>query len=68
MPIFEFRCAKCGHRFETITSSSEDGSGLKCPICGAEGLEKLLSVFSSSGLGTGASGGGGGCSSGSGFS
>ncbi|UCG39187.1 MAG: zinc ribbon domain-containing protein [bacterium] len=62
MPIFEFRCKKCGHQFETITSRSEDGSGLSCPECGAGKPEKLISLFSASGTESKASsGGGGGC-------
>lgn len=70
MPIFEFRCKKCEHQFETITGSGEDGSGLKCPQCGKIGLEKLMSIFSASGTESPASSGGG-CghsSHGSGFS
>jgi putative FmdB family regulatory protein len=59
MPIFEFRCRKCSHQLETITSASEDGSGITCPVCGQKGMEKLLSIFSSSG--TSAPVGGGGC-------
>ncbi|MBN2719556.1 MAG: zinc ribbon domain-containing protein [Proteobacteria bacterium] len=64
MPIFEFKCVKCGHQFETITSSREDGSTLCCPVCGAPKPEKLLSLFSSSGSQTS----GGGCMPSSGFS
>ena len=59
MPIFEFKCTKCGHKFETITSADEDGSGLTCPDCGAAYPEKLLSLFSASGIESKASGGGG---------
>ena len=58
MPIYEFKCVRCGHQFEMITSSSEDGSGLCCPSCGAENPEKLISLFSSSGGGCGPSTGG----------
>ncbi len=55
MPIYEFKCSECGCQFETITSPSEDGSGLYCPECGAEKPKKLLSLFSSSGGGCGPS-------------
>ncbi len=33
MPIYEFRCRKCRHKFETLASMNEDGSGLNCPEC-----------------------------------
>ncbi|MFV1957503.1 MAG: zinc ribbon domain-containing protein [bacterium] len=61
MPIYEFRCRKCGHKFETLASMNEDGSGLKCPECGKPKPEKLLSIFSSTGTDSPAAGGGGGC-------
>jgi len=72
MPIYEFRCKKCGHTFETLASINEDGSTLECPECGEASPEKLLSIFSASGTESPASsgGGGGGCghSHGGGFS
>jgi len=68
MPIFEFKCRKCCHQFETLASQKEDGSGLKCPECGAPAPEKLMSMFSASGTESKASGGGCSHSHGSGFS
>ncbi len=61
MPIYEFRCRKCRHKFETLASMNEDGSGLNCPECGEPKPEKLLSIFSASGTGSPAASGGGGC-------
>ncbi len=43
MPIFEYRCSKCGHEFETLVTGA---SKPECPKCGAEKLEKKFSVFS----------------------
>lgn len=42
MPIYEYVCKKCRHRFETIVRGS---SKTVCPSCGASRLEKQLSVF-----------------------
>ena len=58
MPIFEFKCRECGHKFETIAHTDEDGSNLFCLVCGAPSPEKQLSVFSSSGTQPRTSGGG----------
>jgi putative FmdB family regulatory protein len=58
MPIFEFKCKKCGHTFETIAHADEDGSNLVCLVCGAPCPEKQLSLFSASGSDSGMSGGG----------
>jgi putative FmdB family regulatory protein len=42
VPIFEYRCTACNHRFETIAHGSAPAS---CPHCAATTLERQLSVF-----------------------
>lgn len=42
MPIFEYLCRKCRHRFEKIVYGGEQPS---CPACHGRNLEKQLSVF-----------------------
>jgi putative FmdB family regulatory protein len=44
MPIFEYRCQRCSHRFETIVLSSREK--IRCPQCASMTVEKQLSVFS----------------------
>jgi len=41
VPLHEFQCSKCGHRFERIQKFS-DSDPKKCPQCGAGKLERLL--------------------------
>lgn len=42
MPLYEYQCKKCGHRFERIQSySAEDVK--ECPICHGE-VERLISA------------------------
>ena len=41
MPLHEFQCSKCGHRFERIQKFS-DSDPKKCPKCGVGKLERLL--------------------------
>ena len=48
MPIYEYRCRKCGKVFEKIQKVNEGGESLKCPHCGGQKPEKVLSSFSSS--------------------
>jgi putative FmdB family regulatory protein len=43
MPIFEYRCEECGHKFEAILLGSQQP---ECPKCHTEKLEKQLSAFS----------------------
>jgi putative FmdB family regulatory protein len=45
MPIFEYSCRDCDHRFETIVLSPREK--VSCPKCDSRSVEKQLSVFSS---------------------
>jgi putative FmdB family regulatory protein len=42
MPLYEYRCESCGHRFEVIQKFS-DALIAVCPKCGAGPVVKLLS-------------------------
>jgi putative FmdB family regulatory protein len=41
VPLYEYECKKCGHRFEKIQKFSDEPEKV-CPKCGGE-VEKLLS-------------------------
>lgn len=43
MPIFEYQCAECESKFELLVLRTS--SRAKCPRCGSEKLDKLLSMF-----------------------
>ncbi|WP_034639100.1 FmdB family zinc ribbon protein [Desulfofalx alkaliphila] len=44
MPIFEYKCNKCGNNFEVLQGVGKDPQrDLKCPSCGAGQLTKLIS-------------------------
>jgi len=45
MPIFEYRCNKCGHKMEFLESSSNKIKH-KCEKCGSVDVQRLLSAFS----------------------
>jgi putative FmdB family regulatory protein len=42
MPIFEYACGECGHKFEALVRSDRPA---QCPKCQSTELDKLLSVF-----------------------
>ena len=42
MPLYEYQCKKCGHRFELIQSFSAEPAK-ECPVCKGE-VEKLISA------------------------
>jgi len=53
MPIYEYKCTKCGHIFEELRSMT-DGEGATCPKCGAP-AKKIFSgsvgfIFKGSGF------------------
>jgi putative FmdB family regulatory protein len=43
MPIYEYQCAACGHRFETLQKISDKPFNT-CPDCGKDALTKLVSA------------------------
>jgi putative FmdB family regulatory protein len=47
MPIYEYRCRRCGHEFEALVRGS---AAPGCPSCQSQDLERLLSAFGMSSL------------------
>lgn len=47
MPLYEYQCPACGHRFEVLQRLGERGDGLACPECGRPRPERKLSTFAS---------------------
>ena len=43
MPLYEFQCKACNHRFEKIQKFS-DPMPDKCPACGKDAVEQMLSA------------------------
>jgi hypothetical protein len=43
MPIYEYQCKACDHRFETLQKMSEDVL-TDCPVCSKSALTKLVSA------------------------
>lgn len=44
MPIYEYKCSKCGKISEFLVRSEAD-LNVKCTHCGSDDLEKQISVF-----------------------
>jgi putative FmdB family regulatory protein len=49
MPIFEYRCRKCGVTFEALVRGSDTAA---CPSCSGADLERLVSLFAVDSAGT----------------
>lgn len=52
MPIYEYKCDKCGHQLETIQKFSDPPLS-ECPACGEHALSKLISASAFQLKGTG---------------
>lgn len=46
MPIYEFRCTKCGNVQEFLFTGSSDHVDLRCSACQGDELERVLSRVS----------------------
>ncbi len=60
MPMFEYKCNKCGDKFEFLILAGREEK-VVCPGCNSEDIEKQLTVFratknSRSGSGSGLQG------------
>lgn len=49
MPLFEFKCKKCGEKFEELVFSIGGDEEIECPKCGSVKVEKQMSAFASTG-------------------
>jgi putative FmdB family regulatory protein len=45
MPIYEYRCEQCGHRFEAWLRSMDSPSPADCPNCTATRITRVPSLF-----------------------
>ena len=63
MPIYEYKCEKCGNFFEELVTGDRDKK-IPCPACGASETQKCMSAIGGisikggGGMPTCASGGG----------
>lgn len=46
MPIYEFKCNRCGNIFEQLTFPSDEEDKVSCPSCGERNASRLMSLFS----------------------
>jgi putative FmdB family regulatory protein len=47
MPIYEYECEKCGHRFDLRKGVTEGDKEVKCPECGTEHSKRVFGSFNS---------------------
>jgi putative FmdB family regulatory protein len=51
MPLYEYKCEKCGEQFDVRQCYGQDGSNLKCPRCGEPNPRKQITGFTPQGSG-----------------
>ncbi|MGQ9495711.1 MAG: FmdB family zinc ribbon protein [Thermoanaerobaculaceae bacterium] len=47
MPLYEYKCEQCQHRFEVFQRLGQGADGIRCPKCGSENVKRMLSTFAS---------------------
>lgn len=52
MPIYEYECISCGHKFELLRKFSDDDSDIKCPKCDKQETKRVISSFATSSSGS----------------
>lgn len=63
MPLYEYRCSNCKHKFELLRSISHSEQVTECPLCHGH-ASKIFSTFACFSKGSGGEStpvGGGGC-------
>jgi putative FmdB family regulatory protein len=60
MPIYEFKCKKCEEFFELLVMGSNDENEIKCPKCGEQSFERIMSTMNYNTASSSGTGGGGG--------
>jgi putative FmdB family regulatory protein len=45
MPIYEYVCSHCGHRFEKLVRNTTGEQQIHCPRCRENGSQRVLSSF-----------------------
>jgi putative FmdB family regulatory protein len=48
MPLYEYKCSKCGEKFEKLTSFANSHE-MECPKCGSKETQKLIGSFATMG-------------------
>ncbi|MDQ6705889.1 MAG: zinc ribbon domain-containing protein [Acidobacteriota bacterium] len=45
MPIYEYKCERCGTKFEKLVRRGSEAAELGCPTCGGKHLNQEYSTF-----------------------
>ena len=48
MPVYEYECSICGHKFSLRRNFNDKDEDIKCPHCNVGKPKKLISLFSTS--------------------
>ena len=56
MPIYEYRCEKCGKKFEKLRRMADADREMECPDCQSTKIARMQSAFATAGCGSGSAG------------
>jgi putative FmdB family regulatory protein len=53
MPLYEYRCVKCGQQYESYRRLTEEKKDEACPACGGRAVKMGISLFTAKGTSPG---------------
>jgi putative FmdB family regulatory protein len=57
MPLYEYKCDRCGARYEKLRRREDADRNLACPECGSERIVRMISTFATGGCSPNPAGG-----------
>jgi putative FmdB family regulatory protein len=61
MPLYEYICQQCQHRFDALRPMSNADAPIACPHCGSQETRRAISLFAAIGSEGLIAGGGSSC-------
>ncbi|NTW97621.1 MAG: zinc ribbon domain-containing protein [Oscillochloris sp.] len=55
MPMYEYGCQACNSRFDLLRRMDQEDTGVICPVCHSDSVQRRLSMFASYSKGSSAS-------------
>ena len=45
MPVYEYKCTKCGKKFELFRNMADRDKETRCPECRSNAVKRIFSLF-----------------------
>jgi putative FmdB family regulatory protein len=52
MPLYEYECQNCQHKFEKLVRLNASNGSVVCPACGSSDVKRAISLFATASSGS----------------